>query len=63
MNVSSFGQWDLNIRYSVSDNLTVFLEGLNITEETVRTYGRDELQVIQALQTGARYNLGVRYEF
>lgn len=63
VNVSSFGQWDLNIRYAVSDNLTVFLEGLNITEETVRTYGRDELQVIQALQTGARYNLGVRYEF
>lgn len=63
VNIESFGQWDVNVRYSVSDNLTVFLEGLNITEETFRSYGRSELQVIQASQTGARYNLGVRYEF
>ncbi|RBP48727.1 TonB-dependent receptor [Arenicella xantha] len=63
VNFESFGQWDLSARYHVSDNLTVFVEGLNITEETVRTYGRSELQVIQAYQTGARYNFGVRYAF
>ncbi len=63
VNVESFGQWDFSASYDASDNLTFFVEGLNLTEETVRTYGRSELQVIQSLQTGARYNFGVRYAF
>ena len=62
-NVEAFGQWDMSASYNVSDNLTVFIEGINLTEETLRFYGRDERQVVQAFQTGARYNLGVRYDF
>jgi TonB-dependent receptor len=63
VNVESFGQWDMSASYNYSDNLTFFVEGLNITEETTRTFGRSTLQVIQAAQTGARYNFGVRYAF
>lgn len=59
----SYGQWDMNINYAVTDNLTVFLEGLNLTEETSRTYVRFEEQFLNAHQYGARYNLGVRYNF
>jgi hypothetical protein len=47
----------------VNDNLTVFLDGINILEADFRVYGREEAQVLQAGQTGARYNLGVRYTF
>ncbi len=63
VNVEEFGQWDISIRYDLNDRATVFFEGLNLTEETTRTFGRDTRQVIQAAQTGARYNIGVRYEF
>lgn len=63
VNVESFGQWDMSASYNVSDNLTFFIEGLNLTEETTRSYGRSTLQVVQAAQTGARYNLGLRYAF
>ena len=62
-NVEAFGQWDVSASYMVNDNLTVFFEGINLTEETLRFYGRAEEQVVQAFQTGARYNLGVRYDF
>ena len=62
-NIESFGQWDISASYNVSDNMTVFFEGLNVTEETTRSFGRSTLQVIRAGQTGARYNFGVRYNF
>ena len=53
----------MSASYDINDNLTVFVEGLNLTEETTRSYGRNTRQVIQAAQTGARYNLGIRYGF
>lgn len=62
-NIESFGQWDMSASYDVNENLTVFVEGLNLTEETTRSYGRSTRQVIRAGQTGARYNFGVRYSF
>lgn len=58
-----YEQWDLNASYEVTDGLTVFVEGLNITDETTRSYARTKLQVNSVEQTGARYNLGFRYIF
>lgn len=63
VNVEAFGQWDVSIRYDFNDRATLFVEGINLTDETTRTFGRDTRQVIQAAQTGARYNIGVRYDF
>lgn len=62
-NVESYGQLDISASYDINDNLTVFFAGLNVLEETYNVYGREELQVLQAGQTGARYDLGVRYSF
>ncbi len=59
----AYGQWDININYAVTNNLTVFVEGLNITEETQRIYVRFPEQFLRGYQFGARYNLGVRYTF
>ncbi|MBL4674573.1 MAG: TonB-dependent receptor [Arenicella sp.] len=61
--VDSYGQWDVSASYDLSDNLTVFVEGINITDETTGAYGRDQLQRVNAAQTGARFNLGARYSF
>ena len=62
-NIESFGQWDMSASYNVNENLTVFVEGINLTEETTRSYSRSRTQVIRAGQTGARYNFGLRYNF
>ncbi len=62
-NTEAYGQLDMSASYEFSDNLTVFMDGLNVTDSTYRTYGREKLQVLRAGQTGPRYNIGFRYTF
>jgi len=45
------------------EGLTVFFEGLNITEEYVRVHGLADEQVLNLTETGARYSIGARYTF
>lgn len=59
----SFGQWDLSVNYDVSEQLTVFFEGINLNNETEEGYGRYEEQFLFARQYGPRYALGARYTF
>nr|WP_010133221.1 TonB-dependent receptor [Microbulbifer agarilyticus] len=59
----AYGQWDLNASYDVTEDVSVFLEGLNLTEETIRRHGRFANQLVSAQQYGARYNIGVRARF
>jgi TonB-dependent receptor len=61
----SYSQIDLNVSYDVPqiDGLEVFLEGLNVTEEYGRVYGRSEQQVLGVYEGGARWQLGARYAF
>ena len=61
--VEAYGQWDLSLSYDFSENLTMFAEGINVTDEYTRSYGRHENMVIAAVQQAPRYNLGVRYRF
>ncbi|MFS1422955.1 TonB-dependent receptor [Shewanella sp. 10N.286.48.B5] len=58
-------QIDFSISYDIPavEGLTVFAEGINITEEVVRKHGRQSQLVFETTQTGARYGLGVRYTF
>ena len=62
-NVKAYGQWDLNVTYYATDNLTLYFSGLNLTDETRHVYGLDERQVLQAVQLGPRYDFGLRYNF
>ncbi len=59
----AYGQLDLNISYAVSDQLTLSLEAINLTDETMRTYARHSNMLRYATQTGPRYMFGVRYKF
>ena len=56
-----YEQWDASVQYELTDGLTIFAEGINITNETWRTHGRDPLQLYGVGQIGARFNLGFRY--
>jgi TonB-dependent receptor len=61
--VDEYTQIDLNLAYDVSDALSVFFEGINITEENNRQYARSERQLWFLEDLGARYHLGARYTF
>jgi TonB-dependent receptor len=62
-NTESYGQWDLNVTYHVNDSLTTYLAGINVTNETQHLYSLDKRQVLQAVQLGSRWELGLRYFF
>jgi TonB-dependent receptor len=59
----AYGQWDINVSYQPTDNLTVFAEGINVTDEIQRIHGRAKNEVLFATQSGPRYLIGARYSF
>ncbi len=59
----AYGQWDIAASFQVNDSVEVFVEGLNVTDETVRRHGRFPEQLVDAEQYGPRYHFGVRATF
>ncbi|UTF60297.1 TonB-dependent receptor [Gilvimarinus sp. DA14] len=61
--VDEYSQIDFSLGYDITDNFTVTAEGLNVTGEDSRLYGRSERQMFSLEDLGARYALGARYTF
>lgn len=61
--VDEYGQWDASAFYEWGDNFIFFVEAVNFTNETLKIFGRSEDQVLQAVQTGERFNFGVRWKY
>jgi len=61
--VDDYGQWDGNVSYNVNDQLTITVEGINITDEYTRSYVRAPNATGFLTTTGARYMIGARYDF
>lgn len=57
--VSPYEQWDMSASYQLSPHLSVFFEGINITNETVHKRGRFSNHLLLVQDAGARYALGV----
>ncbi|MCW8832546.1 MAG: TonB-dependent receptor, partial [Colwellia sp.] len=45
-----FLQWDISINYDINDNMTVFFDGVNLTNETERHFSRSKSQFLSAAQ-------------
>lgn len=60
-----YSQIDITASYEIPqvEGLTIMFDGINITGENLRTFGRTEEMVINAADLGARYSVGVRYQF
>ncbi len=56
-------QWDARLSYNVNANVQVFFDGFNITNTPVRTEGRYSSEFLNYQDTGARYDLGVRFKY
>ncbi len=61
--VAPFGQLDFNVSYDVTEKLAISLEGINLTNENLRTYARDEHELWYAQELDRRFLLGARYKF
>lgn len=61
--VDDYWQLDISVGYRINDQMTIQFEGLNLTDETIRIFGRHENEVLYATQNGPRYVLGFRYDF
>jgi len=63
VNTDTFGQWDISASYDINENVSVFFEGINITEEELVQRGRFANQVYNIEDNGSRYAVGVRAKF
>lgn len=61
--VESYGQWDASASYDVTEQLTFFIEAINLTNESTRSHERNSLQLVNYTETGRRFNIGARYTF
>ncbi|MCY3838851.1 MAG: TonB-dependent receptor [Gammaproteobacteria bacterium] len=60
--VAAYQQVDMSASYWFTDNMQVYVDMLNVTDETTHVYGRHPLQTLFAGQAGPRYNIGFRYK-
>ncbi|MFZ0268857.1 TonB-dependent receptor, partial [Caulobacter sp.] len=61
--VAPFGQVDFNLSYDLTEKLALSLEGINLTNESLRTYARDKHELWNAQELDRRFLLGARYKF
>ncbi len=61
--VAEYDQIDISVGYDVNEHLSLSLEGINITGEDVRWFGRSEKQLWRLEDQSPRYALGARYKF
>ena len=56
-------QWDARVSYNVNQNVQVFFDAINLTNTTLRQSGRYESEFLNYQETGARFDLGIRYKY
>lgn len=61
--VEAYQQWDLSGSFDINDNVSVFVEGINLTEEYIHKRGRYSNQLLLIEDSGRRWALGVRASF
>jgi TonB-dependent receptor len=61
--VDEYEQWDMSASWWATENLQVYADILNLTNETTWVHGRQKDQILFASQYGTRYVIGARYNF
>ncbi len=59
----SYGQWDASFGYNLTENISLTLEAINLTDEEVREFNTDENRLFSLYQNGRRFVLGARMAF
>ncbi len=61
--VNDYGQIDISGSYDINEHLTVFFEGININNELTEKTAKYSNQILEVVETGPRYSLGIRGSF
>ncbi len=61
--VDDYKQIDVSASYDLNDNLTVFFEGINVTNELYIKNAEFANQTLTVTETGPRYSIGIRGNF
>ena len=61
--VEEYSQVDASGSYDINDNVSIFFEGINLTEEYVHKRGRFSNQLLLVEDSGRRFAFGVRGSF
>jgi iron complex outermembrane recepter protein len=61
--VEAYQQLDLSASYDLSETVSIFVEGINLTEEYVHKRGRFSNQLLLIEDSGRRWGFGVRGSF
>ncbi|MBB6686293.1 TonB-dependent receptor, partial [Proteus mirabilis] len=61
--VKAYGQFDASASYEIRKGVTVFVEGINITNADRKGYQRNNQTVFFAAPGYARYAAGARFTF
>ena len=61
--VEAYAQVDASGSYDINDNISIFFEGVNLTEEYVHKRGRFANQLLLVEDSGRRFAFGVRGTF
>jgi len=59
--VNSSLQIDVSTSYNITEQFNVYLEALNVTDETLSTHGRFDNQMLDVFAYGRRYAIGARF--
>jgi len=62
-NRKSYENLDVSLRYAVTDNITVFADMANLTDEIYLAYAGTPATPTEVEQIGARYLFGARFDF
>lgn len=56
----SYGQWDINISFNLTESLSLVFEGINLTDEIIYTYDRNQYAPVGIYKNGRRFYAGIR---
>lgn len=55
-----YGQWDVNVSFILTKHISLVFEGINLTDEVIYTYDRNQYAPVGIYKNGRRYYAGVR---
>lgn len=59
----AYGNLDLSLRYALNNNLTLYFDGSNLTDEEYIAFVGNERHPTEVEQIGSRYMAGIRFNF
>ena len=58
-----FGQWDFSADYNINNQLTLFFEGINLTNEALKEFSVHRNRFLALQENGRRFGIGLRASF